>query len=389
MSTRLLTKAIGRYVPRDEADARLAAGIERWARHAGDEELFRINVFRLAGDLRFDRNELLACFVNLTFAGIFELNWDFHCTECNAVAGTHHHLQEATSENHCPLCDVDFRNDLTRNVEVTFTPAPRFYSVSRRFLDEQLQRTVALHKVGQIRLPEVYVRGIDCLHVRLFRELFEAETLSLRESLKIGQVCIMFTDIKGSTALYERLGDATAYGLVRTHFEILFREIDRYGGVVVKTIGDSVMASFRRSVDGVTASLAIQAAFRALNLRTTLRNEILVKIGIHTGSTIMVNLNNRLDYFGQTVNMAARIQNSADGGEIVISESVRRDPESINALRGSIASLTRRLAEMKGIEGRRAIYRLNAPHAEPTLRRPLAPPDNTKVRATPQPHAVT
>lgn len=88
---------------------------------------------------------------------------------------------------------------------------------------------------------------------------------SSRESLAISHVCIMFTDIKGSTSLYDRLGDSAAYALVREHFDVLFHRVEQNDGVIVKTIGDSVMASFKSSADGVAAALAIQAAFRDFN----------------------------------------------------------------------------------------------------------------------------
>lgn len=365
MTTRNLVRALRAYEHNHPDDGGTASALPEWVGRSGDEELWRINAFRLADALGVNGKKLLETFIALTYEGIFELNWDFHCTECNARAGSHRHLGKATSVNHCPLCDVDFRNDLIRNVAVTFTPSPRYYAVAVRFLNQQSRRTVELHRAKQIRMPEPYVRGIDCLHVPLFREKFEAETLSLRESLRVGQVCIMFTDIKGSTALYDRLGDSAAYGLVRNHFEVLFEKIAENDGVVVKTIGDSVMASFKQPVDGVKAALAIQQSFRLINERQALQDEILVKIGLHSGSTIMVNLNNRIDYFGQTVNMAARVQSSADGGEVLVSEAVRRDAASVAALRGRVASLTKKLVVLKGIRGSRPIYRLNFPVPRP------------------------
>lgn len=359
MKTRNLLKAIGRFERTNPSVAPLARPLRTWVERAGDAELWRMNAFEVADELALDRRQLLETLTTLASAGVFELSWDFHCTSCNAVAATHHHLDEVQAVDHCPLCDVDFRNDLIRNVEVTFTPAPRHYTVGQRFLDREARHTEALHRTKEIRLPEPYVRGIDCLHLPLFREIFESETLSLPESLRIGHVCIMFTDIKGSTALYDRLGDSAAYGLVRTHFEVLFEKIAAHNGTVIKTIGDAVMASFIRASDGVRAAVAIQEAFRALNSRKALRNEILVKIGLHTGSTIMVNLNNRLDYFGQTVNLAARVQESAGGGEVLVSQAVRRDGEAMGELRGRVSSLTRRRLELKGIRAEQTVYRLN------------------------------
>lgn len=359
MSTKSLARAVERIVTGGDRELYPGEKLLSWIDRAKEADLIRINSFRVSDELKVERSPLLETCIRLVHEGVLDLNWDFHCTECNAVAGTHRHLQEATSGDHCPLCNVDFRNQLDRNVEVTFTPSARLYVVSRKFLDEQTRITVALHKEKKIRFPEVYVSGLDCLHVPLFRQIFETETLSLRESLRIGQVCIMFTDIKGSTALYDRLGDSAAYGMVRDHFDILFRTVEEHDGVIVKTIGDSVMASFKRPADGVAAAVAIQDAFGEYNRRANLRNEILVKVGLHAGSTIMVNLNNRLDYFGQAVNMAARIQNTAEGGEVIISDAVRTDRDAIEGLRGKVANLTKRLVELKGISGSHAVYRLN------------------------------
>lgn len=358
MKTKALMKEVQKLVAADGPGHYPGAALVAWFAKAGDAELWRINAFDVAGKLAVDRGKLLATFIRLVQEGVLDLNWDFHCTECNAVAGTHRHLREATAGNHCPLCNVDFRNDLAKNVEVTFTPNAKLYAVDTSFIDQQTRLTVKLHAEKKIRLPAAFVSGMDCLHVPLFREMFETETLSLRESLSISSVCIMFTDIKGSTELYDRLGDSAAYGLVRDHFDVLFRTVEENDGVIVKTIGDSVMASFRHPADGVAAAMSIQAAFDQFNKRENLRNEIIVKIGLHAGSTIMVNLNNRLDYFGQVVNMAARIQGTADGGDIIISKEVRRDPGAIERMRGKVKGLTRRLQTLKGISGEQETFRL-------------------------------
>ena len=118
------------------------------------------------------------------------------------------------------------------------------------------------------------------------------------------------------------------------------------------------MASFKRPVDGVAAAIAIQDAFAGYNRRENLRNEILVKIGLHAGSTIMVNLNNRLDYFGQAVNMAARIQGTAGGGDIVISSEIRHDPASIARIKGHVTGLAKRVERLKGISEAQETYSL-------------------------------
>jgi len=358
MNTRNLAREVERRIAKEPSAYPPGNALVEWFRKATDADLWRINVWVVARTLGTERSPLLATFIRLVRDGVLDLNWDFHCTECNAVAGSHRHLSEATAGNHCPLCKVDFRNTLDRNVEVTFTPSQTLYTVDKKFLDEQLRITIKKHGEKQITLPEVYVTGMDCVHVPLFREIFETETLSLRESLKVGQVCIMFTDIKGSTALYERLGDSSAYTLIRDHFDILFAEVEKHDGVIVKTIGDSVMASFKKPVDGVAAAMSIQKSFEEYNKREDLRDEILVKVGLHSGSTIMVNLNNRLDYFGQVVNMAARIQGTADGGDIVISSEIRTDPASIERMKGRVKGLARRVENLKGISEAKEVFAL-------------------------------
>ena len=359
MHTRNLARAVAQLVESHPQDLYPGQQLVDWLQQAKDTELARINVFTIADSHGFLRSKLLATFVRLVHEGVMNLNWDFHCTQCNAVSGSHRHLSDATAVDHCLLCNVDFRNTLDRNVEVTFTPAENLYRVSDKFQKEQFAKTVELHAKKQIRLPEVFVSGLDCLHVPLFREIFESETLSLRESLQIKQVCIMFTDIKGSTELYDRFGDSVAYGLIRDHFDILFGSIERNDGVVVKTIGDAVMASFRSPRNGVAAALSIHDAFEIFNRRKGIRNEIRVKIGLHAGSTIMVNLNNRVDYFGQTVNMAARVQGVAQNDEVIISDAIRQDEESVQVLRAQMESVTKRVVTLKGISTPQTVYRLN------------------------------
>ena len=364
MNTKNLVREVQKRVAQDADGYYPGAALAQWFAKARDAELWRINAFEVAGALAVKREKLLATFIRLAQDGVLDLNWDFHCTHCNAVAGTHNHLREATAGNHCPLCNMDFRNDLARNVEVTFTPSGRWYTIDRGFLAERTRQVVQAHKEKRIRLPAVYVSGLDCLHVPLFRQMFESDTLSLRESLAISQVCIMFTDIKGSTELYDRLGDSTAYGLVRDHFDVLFAAVEKNHGVIVKTIGDSVMASFRSPSDGVAAALDIRRAFDAFNRRENLRGEVIVKIGLHAGATIMVNLNNRLDYFGQVVNMAARIQGTADGGQIVISSEVRADRDAVARMKGAVKALRRRVENLKGIAAAQVTFRLEFPDGD-------------------------
>jgi hypothetical protein len=152
-----------------------------------------------------------------------------------------------------------------------------------------------------------YVSGGMLLTRQTFRKLFRSERVDEEEGLGIRQVTLLFTDLKGSTALYERLGDLNAYALVREHFALLNAVAHRHDGAIVKTIGDAVMAAFSRPVDAVAAALHILQEIGQFN-REHGEPAIILKMGAHCGPSIAVTLNENLDYFGQTVNIAARVQ---------------------------------------------------------------------------------
>jgi len=158
-----------------------------------------------------------------------------------------------------------------------------------------------------------------------FRDLFADQVLRPGDEVGIERVTLMFSDLKGSTALYERVGDAGAYRLVREHFAFLAETVRRHDGAIVKTIGDAVMAAFGDPAKAVRAAIAIQSRVEGFNARHG-PESIAIKLGLHQGPCIAVTLNDRLDYFGTTVNLAARLQGESRGGDIVISEALAADP---------------------------------------------------------------
>lgn len=165
----------------------------------------------------------------------------------------------------------------------------------------------------------------EVVSLQAFRDLFAEATLRPGDEAAVGQVALLFTDLRGSTALYERVGDAKAFNLVREHFAFLASIVRDHDGAVVKTIGDAVMASFGDPADAVKAALAMQARIADFNHERG-AGDLVLKIGIHVGASVMVSLNERLDYFGSTVNMAARLQGQSEGGDIVLSRAVADDP---------------------------------------------------------------
>jgi class 3 adenylate cyclase len=166
-----------------------------------------------------------------------------------------------------------------------------------------------------------------------FRRLAPEQLLRPGDNAEIGWIAIMFTDLKGSTELYDALGDAPAYNLVRDHFSFLADRVQRNHGFVVKTVGDAVMAAFSRPDHGVRAALAIQDEVASFNAaRGEGATPIVLKLGLHAGPCIAVSTGDVLDYFGATVNIAARLEHQCRGGEMIVSEDVARDAESAAAL---------------------------------------------------------
>ena len=158
--------------------------------------------------------------------------------------------------------------------------------------------------------------------LQVFRDLFATEALRPGEQISVGTMAVLFTDLKNSTRLYREIGDATAFGRVMNHFDVLKDVIAEENGAMVKTIGDAVMAVFREPASALKAMLRAQErlahppdGMEALSL----------KAGVHVGPCIAVTLNDRLDYFGSTVNLAARLEGQSTGSDVVISGAIYND----------------------------------------------------------------
>lgn len=190
-----------------------------------------------------------------------------------------------------------------------------------------------------------------------FRDLFSAQVLAPGVRLSRASVTLLFTDLKGSTALYQEHGDNRMYSRVRDHFEVLTGAVRAEGGGVVKTIGDAVMASFSTPAAGVRAAVAMQRAIARLNAGNG-TPELTVKVGLHCGPCLVVNANDRLDYFGNTVNQAARIEGQSKGGDVVITDAVARDPEVAGWLARSGLAVSTFEATLKGLTGNFRLTRI-------------------------------
>ena len=190
-----------------------------------------------------------------------------------------------------------------------------------------------------------------------FRDLYRADTLNLDQSLKIISITFLFTDLKGSTELYERVGDLVAYELVREHFHLLNEIVASEGGAVVKTIGDAVMATFPSPDHALAAALRMRDEIGSVRHETR-PEDLLLKIGIHEGPCLAVMLNDHLDYFGTTVNIAARVQGLATSRAIFATKPVVEHPEAAKLLAGSNITLRMQQAALKGIAEQVTVYEI-------------------------------
>jgi class 3 adenylate cyclase len=242
---------------------------------------------------------------------------------------------------------------------ITLRPGPLRLSLDNqagvRVLPSVFVAAEALHHLIGKRKP--FLTAKRMLTNQTFRDVFKADNLNIDQRLKITSLTFLFTDLKGSTALYERVGDLAAFDLVRAHFHALLEIISSEKGAVVKTIGDAVMATFIRPEHAIVAGLRMRAAMDTLNAERG-RDDLVVKIGIHEGPCLAVMLNERQDYFGQTVNIAARVQGLSTSQAIHITGPVIDAPAVAAILDREAITPIQKQAALRGIADKIVVYEI-------------------------------
>lgn len=186
---------------------------------------------------------------------------------------------------------------------------------------------------------------------QLFRNLFPTELIRNEKKLNAKNLTILFTDLFNSSNLYRQDGDESALGVVMNHFQTLENAVISERGAVVKTLGDSVMAIFPTPAHAIKAFYKAEKMFKKYNQEAE-ASPIKLKGGIHTGDCMAVSLNNRIDYFGNHVNIASRLVNFANSSEVVISSDAYECPELKEYLRGkhNILRVHSREVTLKGFD---------------------------------------
>ena len=224
---------------------------------------------------------------------------------------------------------------------------------------------LCIYHSGEMPPPVLALRpslsGKKLLTTQTFRDLFRSEVINTDETLAIKDITFLFTDLKGSTAMYEQIGDAKASFLVHQHFDVLSRVIRDRNGAIVKTIGDAVMAVFDNPVEATSAAFEMIDALNEFN--HTISQELILKVGIHRGHSMAVTVNERIDYFGQTVwRSTVRVRALADANEVYITADVYNSPGVSDALKAHHAVPDDVL--VKGVIEKLHIYKIGHHHKE-------------------------
>lgn len=262
---------------------------------------------------------------------------------------------EPTRERQSLSLVIDREHTLSQTMEMH--PGPLRISFENRTDTRTLPSVCvaaeALHQMLAKRRPFLTAKRL--LTNQTFRDLYRTDTLDVDQRLKITSLTFLFTDLRGSTELYERVGDLAAFDLVRAHFRVLNEIVASEAGAVVKTIGDAVMATFPTPDRAVAAALRMREAMRQLN-RERGGDDLLLKIGIHEGPCIAVSMNERQDYFGQTVNIASRVQGLANSQSIYATDAVVEDTRAAEILEAARLAPVSQGAMLRGIASEVALY---------------------------------
>jgi len=436
--------------------ARLARRIEEsghghgLAQHLADHvlsaqevDLSQIRPLRLARLWGVAPRQAIELCLEATRAGLLDLRWDLLCPRCRIAKAVVGSLDALPDGAHCGTCNIDYEQDFSRNVELSFRPAESVRPItfgeyclfgpmstphirvhltlppgtSRELTFDAAPGPYRLRTLepgpeadidwpdehqdgggfpeviaepngiragkpsapGEVRLTNAGERELTLIveerhwvrdaltadrvtALQAFRDLFSDQVLRPGDEVAVRRIALMFTDLRDSTALYSHVGDASAYQLVRDHFAFLASIVRAHDGAIVKTIGDAIMAAFSEPAQAFAAGRAIQGEIARFN-REHPETPIVIKLGLHEGPCIAVTLNDRLDYFGSTVNLAARLQSQSRGGDIVLSADMAADP-TVAALLEALPPglpLRRETARLKGFEAPVAFLRLTLP----------------------------
>ncbi|KAA3605342.1 MAG: adenylate/guanylate cyclase domain-containing protein [Calditrichaeota bacterium] len=241
--------------------------------------------------------------------------------------------------NSDPVAELESTFELT---EEGWSSGENLISTYPKMKFKNSTKTEQLFILERAAWKDYSTTAMEVFLLQKFKDLFSDEVLKPEMHVSVGNLTILFTDLVQSTRMYYEIGDAPAFGKVLTHFEILKKAIDANNGAIVKTIGDAVMATFARPIQAVDALIMADEKLEESGLK--------LKAGIHSGHCLAVTLNEKIDYFGSTVNIAARLVNFSEGDDVVVSKEVSEDIEVSNWLKKTHHQTKDLSTEIKGFD---------------------------------------
>jgi class 3 adenylate cyclase len=286
-------------------------------------------------------------------------------SQCSLPAGASRSLPLALPPGDYRIRTLEADSEVEFSWEQGAFPAIRVNDNEIETIAKSPPQTIKLENQGS--LPRTLVieeqnwrrdilTAADVTTLQAFRDLFSDQLVRPGDDVSIRSITFLFSDLIGSSTLFKDRGDAQAYRLVREHFAELGDIVRRNQGSIVKTVGDGIHAVFSLPEDGLRAAIEIQQSIPGFNHRYN-TDDVSIRIGLHSGSSIAVTLNQRLDYYGEAVNLAAGLEGQGDAGDITMSASFCEDPAVSTILQAHEPG--QRLVNMKGFDNPITIARIN------------------------------
>jgi class 3 adenylate cyclase len=333
------------------AEATILA-LRNFVAHAQDRELYLANPRYLAERLKLSEPDALHLLAASAASGVMTLHWHVGCPSCTHPAGTVAVLSSITPTYLCHACGNHFDAYLDVVVSVRFSISETVRRLAPHH-DDPIFRQQVDERLG-------VVPALALINIPTFRDLVTDQILLEGQSLGIQRLTIFFSDLCGSTAMYHRLGDARAYELVAAHFRAVFGAVARNNGSAVKTLGDGIMGAFS---DTGSALCGVAEAIRAIqrlndNAGLVGDDRLQLKIGMHVGPCIVVTLNRRLDFFGESVNIAARLNGLTQNDQVILSNAVLAKPAHHQQAE-NLGRLDAFTTTLRGLSGNFDLHRWN------------------------------
>jgi len=298
--------------------------------------------------------------IKIEFEAKFNSIYRLICVETNSLS--RFTVDESTNENP-QIIDIDMHKHGFSEADVEIAQGKTIlhitnhspYKVGYMFFSPEPNKIMSFLSKQPIRFDN-YLNGKILLNNQNFRDLFKMNNLPDDLNLKVSDMTILFTDLKQSTELYDKIGDIEAYSLVQKHFDLLFEKTKENSGAIVKTIGDAVMSAFSNPLDGIKAATSMMKEIKKMN--EGISHDIQIKVGLNSGTALAVMANEQIDYFGQTVNKAARVQGLADESEIWITDPILTFHEVKEFLDIAGYKTKRFKANLKGISKPITVHKL-------------------------------